>query len=105
MKNVTICILLVITAILAAGCGKFHSCECAYYTPFDIVDTALADSVHGYPVNINISHRESAMECSYWSSRDTVGQYLPEYGIQMYYVIDCYEEGEVPRMEFSENGK
>ena len=99
MKNVTICILLVFAALMAAGCGKIRTCECAFYTPFDIVDTALADSVHGYPVTINVSYRESAVECSYWNSRDTVGQYLPEYGIQIYYVLDCYEKGEEPRME------
>ena len=105
MKKIKLAILVVM-ALMAAGCGKFHSCRCWSYTPFDIIDTALYDSV-SYPLYDNIIpyERESAMECSFWSSRDTVGQYLPEYGIQMYYVIDCYEEGEVPRMEFSENGE
>ena len=84
--------ILVVMALLAAGCGKIRTCECAFYTPFDIVDTALADSVLGYPVTINVSYRESAMECSYWNSRDTVGQYLPEYGIQMYISFECHEK-------------
>ena len=102
MKNKTFCLILLAMALMTAGCGKIRTCECAFYTPFDIVDTALADSVHGYPVTINVSYRESAMECSYWNSRDTVGQYLPEYGIQIYYVLDCYEKGEEPWFPYSE---
>jgi hypothetical protein len=93
MKNVTICILLVIATLMTAGCGKFHSCECSSYTTWDIVDTALADSVQGYPISgVVFSTRESAMECTYWSSRDTVGSYIPEYGIRTYYVFECWEK-------------
>ena len=92
MRKVTICILLVMAALMAAGCGKFHSCVCAEYTAWDIVDTALADSVQAYPVSTYVSTRESAIECSYWTKRDSVGQYLPESGIRVYYILDCGEE-------------
>ncbi len=92
MKNVTFCILLVITALMAAGCGKFHTCTCWSYIAFDIVDTALADSVQAYPLATNLEHRESAVECSYWSYQDTVGHYMPEYGIRTYGVLDCGEK-------------
>ena len=93
MKNVTICILLVITAILAAGCGKIRTCYCMDNSYFDIIDTALHDSVP-YPIYDNsvLYERESAMECSFWNSRDTVGQYLPEYGIRMYFSFECHEK-------------
>lgn len=93
MKNVTICILLVITAIMAAGCGKIRTCYCMDNSYYDIIDTALHDSVP-YPIYDNSVpyERESAMDCSYWSSRDTVGQYIPKYGIQMYYVFECQEK-------------
>lgn len=106
MKKVTICILWVITALMAAGCGKIRTCTCWSWTKYDIIDTTLHDSVH-FPIYDYMARYdwESAMECSHWSSRDTVGQYLPEYGIQVYYVFDCYEKGEEPRMEYSENGK
>ena len=95
MKNVTICILLVITAMMVAGCGKIRTCYCMDNSYFDIIDTALHDSVpYPYPIyDSSITYeRESAMDCSYWSSRDTVGQYLPEYGIQMYYFVECHEK-------------
>ncbi len=45
MKNVTICILLVITAIIAAGCGEIRTCYCMDNSYYDIIDTALHDSV------------------------------------------------------------
>ena len=92
MKNVTFCILLVITALMAAGCGKFHTCTCWSGIAFDIVDTALADSVQAYPLATNLEHRESTVECSYWSYQDTVGHYMPEYGIRTYGFIDCGEK-------------
>ena len=106
MKNVTICILLVITALMAAGCGKIHTCTCWSWIKFDIIDTTLHNSVPFPIYDYNVRYeRESAMECSFWNFQDTVGQYLPEYGIQIYYVLDCYEKGEEPRFEYSENGK
>lgn len=92
MKNVTFCILLVITALMAAGCGKIRTCTCWSYIDVDIVDTALADSVQAYPLATNLEHRESAVECSYWSYQDTVGHYMPEYGIRTYGVLDCGEK-------------
>ena len=88
MKNVTICILLVITAIIAAGCGKIRTCYCMDNSYYDIIDTALYDSVP-YPIYDNsvLYERESALDCSYWSYQDTVGHYMPEYGIRTYAVI------------------
>jgi uncharacterized membrane-anchored protein len=91
MKKIFYVILTVI-AMMATGCGKFHTCKCVSYTTSDIIDTTLADSVQDYPVATNIYTHESVMDCSYWSSRDTVGQYLPEYGIQMYYFVECHEK-------------
>ena len=99
MKNVTICILLVIAVLMAAGCGKFHTCSCidSYY--YDIIDTALYDSVlsnidsFDYPVYVYPpSPRESAVECSYWGQQDTLEEYLPEYGVLMHYVFECQEK-------------
>ena len=93
MKNVTICILLVITALMTTGCGKIRTCYCMDNSYFDIIDTALFDSVP-IPISDNsvIYDRESAMECTYWNSRDTVGSYIPEYGIRTYYVFECWEK-------------
>ena len=93
MKNSSICILLVVIMLMAAGCGKIRTCYCMDNSYFDIVDTALFDSVP-IPIYDNSMQyvRESAMECSYWNSRDTIGQYIPKYGIQMYYVFECQEK-------------
>lgn len=93
MKNSSICILLVVIMLMAAGCGKIRTCYCMDNSYFDIVDTALFDSVP-IPIYDNSMQyvRESAMECSYWNSRDTIGQYIPEYGIQVYYSFECQEK-------------
>ena len=93
MMKKTIFVILVIIAMLAAGCGKIRTCYCMDNSYFDIIDTALYDSVP-WPIYDNsvIYDWESAMECSYWSSWDTVGQYLPEYGIQMYISFECHEK-------------
>ena len=93
MKNVTI-ILLVIAALMAAGCGKIRTCYCSYDNSYiDIIDTALYDSM---PIPIVCVYpepaRESAVECSYWNYHDTVGQYLPEYGIRNHTVLECREK-------------
>ena len=79
--------------LMAAGCGKIRTCYCMDNSYFDIVDTALFDSVP-IPIYDNSMQyvRESAMECSYWNSRDTIGQYIPKYGLQMYYVFECQEK-------------
>ena len=91
MMNKTIIVILAVMVLMAAGCGKFHTCKCWSYTTSDIIDTTLADSVQDYPVATNLYTHESVMDCSYWSSRDSVGRYLPEYGIRVYYVIECHE--------------
>ncbi len=93
MKNVTICILWIIAALVTAGCGKIRTCYCMDNSYFDIIDTALYDSVP-WPIYDNsvIYESESAMECSFWNFQDTVGQYLPEYGIQVYYSFECHEK-------------
>lgn len=95
MKIVKICILLVITAMMAAGCGKIRTCYCMDNSYYDIIDTALHDSVpYPYPIyDSSITYeRESAMECSYWSMQDTLEEYLPEYGIQLFYFVECSEK-------------
>ncbi len=85
--------ILVVMALLAAGCGKIRTCYCMNNSYFDIIDTALHDSVP-YPIYENsfLYERESAVECSYWSYQDTVGHYMPEYGIRTYAVLDCHEK-------------
>ena len=81
---------------MAAGCGKIRTCYCMDNSYFDIIDTALHDSVpYPYPIyDSSITYeRESAMECSFWSSlHDTLEEYLPEYGIRMYYFGECHEK-------------
>ena len=94
MKNVTICILLVIATLMAAGCGKIHTCYCNYDNSYiDIIDTALYDSITILVDDFPEPARESALECSYWNYHDTVGQYLPEYGIRRHTVLECREQG------------
>ena len=41
--------ILVVMALLAAGCGKIRTCYCMNNSYFDIIDTALHDSVP-YPI-------------------------------------------------------
>jgi len=79
--------------LMMAGCGKIRTCYCMDNSYFDIIDTALFDSVP-IPIidNSVIYDWESAMECSFWETRDTIGQYIPEYGIQMYYSFECQEK-------------
>ena len=93
MMKKTIFVILVIIAMMAAGCGKIRTCYCMDNSYFDIIDTALYDSVP-WPIYDNsvIYDWESAMECSYWNFQDTVGQYLPEYGIRMYISFECHEK-------------
>ena len=108
MLNKTNFVILVIIAMMAVGCGKIHTCHCVSYTGYDIVDSALVDSVGlGWmPMDImNFTTRESAVECSFWSYRDSVGEYLPEWGVRTYSVLECYEQGEGPRMYFSNKGE
>ena len=94
MKNVTISILLVIAALMAAGCGKIRTCYCMNNSYYDIIDTALFESFTVITIDDSsvLYVRESAMECSFWNSPDTIGQYLPEYGIQVYYSFECQEK-------------
>ncbi|MBR4645892.1 MAG: hypothetical protein IKO75_02090 [Bacteroidales bacterium] len=103
MMKKTFCVIYVVMAMMAARCGKMHTCYCASYTGYDIVDSALVDSVGlGWmPMDMYFTTRESAVECSYWNYRDSVGEYLPEWGVRTYYVLECYEQGEGPRMYFS----
>jgi hypothetical protein len=93
MLNKTNFVILVIIAMMAAGCGKIRTCYCLDNSYYDIIDTALHDSIP-YPVYDNSLpyEMESAMECSFWETRDTIGQYLPEYGIQMYFSFECHEK-------------
>ena len=93
--NKTIVVILVVIAMMAAGCGKIHTCYCGEKSDFDIIDTALFESFTVITIDDSVSPyvRESAMECSYWSSlHDTLEEYLPEYGIRMYYFVDCHEK-------------
>ena len=92
MKKIKLAILVVM-ALMAAGCGKIHTCTCWSWIKFDIIDTTLHNSVPFPIYDYNVRYeRESAMECSFWNFQDTVGQYLPEYGIQMYLSFECHEK-------------
>ena len=93
MMRKTLYIILAAVVLMAVGCGKIRTCYCMDNSYYDIIDTALFDSVP-IPISDNsvIYDRESAMECTYWSSRDTVGSYIPEYGIRTYYVFECWEK-------------
>ena len=92
--NKTFIVILVIIAMVAMRCGKIRTCYCTSYTSYDIVDSALVDSVGlGWmPMNTYVSTRESAVECSYWSYRDSVGEYLPEWGVRTYHNFNCSEK-------------
>ena len=93
MRKVTICILLVMAALMAAGCGKIHTCYCREISDFDIIDTALFESVTVITIDdSSASVRESAMDCSFWNQHDTLEEYLPEYGVLRHYVFDCVEK-------------
>lgn len=95
--NKTIIVIWVVLAMMAAGCGKVRTCQCNYDNSYyDIIDTALYDSVFSIGI-VSVypePPRESAVECSYWNYHDTVGRYIPEYGIRSYTVLECYEKGE-----------
>lgn len=91
--------ILVVMALLAAGCGKIRTCYCSDSSYYDIIDTALYDSVLSnidsfdfpiYDVLYPPSPRESAVECSYWNKRDTI--YNAEWGIRDYYFFECQEK-------------
>ena len=94
--NKTIIVIWVVLAMMAAGCGKIRTCHCVSFTGYDIVDSALVDSVGlGWmPMDMYFTNRESAAECYYWNYRDSVGEYLPEWGVRTYSVIECIEQGE-----------
>ncbi len=83
--------------LLATGCGKIRSCQCWAYTAWDVVDSVtynqMVDSVGlGIPLSTNLFHRESAVECSYWTNYDTPGKYLPEWGVIEHSILECHEE-------------
>ena len=111
--NKTIIVIWVVLAMMAAGCGKIRTCQCYHISHIDIIDTALYDSmpipiydnsVPFYDDYVSIE-RESAVECSYWNIHDTVGTYLPKYGIREYYDIECHEQGERPQGSLSKKGE
>ena len=80
--------------MIAAGCGKIHTCYFGEKSDFDIIDTTLFESFTVITIDDSVSPyvRESAMECSYWSLQDTLVQDMPEYGIRRYYVFECHEK-------------
>lgn len=93
--NKTIIVIWVVLAMMAAGCGKIRTCRCWSDVTVDIVDTALFASFYDYFDENEFRHldiRESAVECSYWNTRDTVGTYMPEYGIRWHYIYECREK-------------
>ena len=93
MMKKTFCVILVTIAMIAEGCGKIHTCYCREKSDFDIIDTALFESVTVITIDDSTaSVRESAMDCSFWSLHDTLEEYLPEYGVLRHYVFDCVEK-------------
>ena len=86
--------ILVVMALLAAGCGKIRTCYCHNNYYFDVIDTALFESFTVITIEDSSASyvRESAVECSYWSLQDTLVQDLPEYGIRRYCVFECQEK-------------
>jgi hypothetical protein len=93
MKNSSICILLVVIMLMAAGCGKIRTCYCMDYGYYDIIDTALFESFTVITFEDSLAYvRESAMDCSFWGMQDTLAQDMPEYGIRRYYVFECHEK-------------
>lgn len=85
--------ILVVMALLAAGCGKIRTCYCHNNYYFDVIDTALFESFTVITIEDSSASyvRESAVECSYWGQQDTLEEYLPEYGVLMHYVFECQE--------------
>ena len=87
------CDILVIIAMLVAGCGKIHTCYCREKSDFEIIDTALFESVTVITYDDSTACvRESGMDCSFWNQHDTLEEYLPEYGVLRYYVFECQEK-------------
>lgn len=83
--------------LLATGCGKIRTCVCWTYTSWEVVDSTtfnhMVDSVGlGIPLSTNVFHRESSVECSYWTDYGTPGTYLPEWGVIECGVIECNGE-------------
>jgi len=96
MKKIIV-IGLIAAGIMLAGCGKIRTCACWSYTSWEVVDSVtfnlMVDSVGlGIPLSTYLYHRESAVECSYWTNCDSPGRYLPEWGVIERHVIECNGE-------------
>lgn len=94
MKKLSVIWILLAGTYLMAGCGKSRTCFCLTGIAYEIIDTALVDSL-GWgtiPLSTDGGTRESTVECSYWNEYDTVGQYLPDLGLQAYSYIECHEK-------------